>query len=67
MPSFPASVLDDKQLDSIVEYVKFVQHPPNAGGGSLGWYGPVAEGFAAWVVLLGVVIATGWIEKGGKG
>ncbi len=67
MPSFPASVLDDKQLDSIVEYVKFVQHPPNPGGSSLGWYGPVAEGFAAWLVLLGVVIATGWIEKGGKG
>jgi ubiquinol-cytochrome c reductase cytochrome c subunit len=67
MPAFPRSVLDDKQLASIVEYVKFVQHPPSPGGSPLHWYGPVAEGFVAWVVLFGVIALTGWIERGGKG
>jgi len=67
MPSFPASVVDDQQLASIVEYVKFVQHPPSPGGSSLNWYGPVAEGLVAWLVVFGVIAVTGWIEKGGKG
>lgn len=67
MPRFPASVIDDKQLASIVDYVTFVQHPPNPGGNPLHWYGPVAEGFVAWVILFVLVLSTGWIEKGGKG
>jgi ubiquinol-cytochrome c reductase cytochrome c subunit len=67
MPSFPASVITDKQLASIVDYVEFVQHPPSPGGTSLNWYGPVSEGFVAWVILFLLVLSTGWIEKGGKG
>jgi ubiquinol-cytochrome c reductase cytochrome c subunit len=67
MPSFPPSIIDDRQLASIVEYVKFVQHPPNPGGSPLNWYGPVAEGFAAWVVMFTLIAVVGWIEKGGKG
>lgn len=67
MPAFPASEIDNKQLDSIVAYVKFVQDPPSPGGSPLNWYGPVAEGFAAWVILLALVCLSVWIEKGGKG
>ena len=67
MPSFPPSVLNDRQLASIVEYVKFVQHPPNPGGAPIHWYGPVAEGLVAWSVVFGLILLTGWIEKGGKG
>lgn len=67
MPSFPASVLNDQQLASIVKYVEFVEQPPTPGGGSLRWYGPVAEGFVGWMVVLGLVLVTGWIERGGKG
>lgn len=67
MPSFPPSVLDDKQLASVVEYVKFMQHPPNPGGSPLHSYGPVAEGFVAWVVMFLLVVVAGWIEKGSKG
>lgn len=67
MPAFPASVLTDQQVDSIVQYVKHVQHPPSPGGSPMNWIGPVAEGFAAWVVLFGLVFLTGWIERGGKG
>lgn len=67
MPSFPSSVLDDKQLASIVDYVMYVQHPPSPGGSPLNWYGPVAEGFAGWVIVFGLLVITGWIERGGKG
>ncbi len=67
MPSFPASVLDDRQLASIVRYVEFVQQPPNPGGSPLKWYGPVSEGFAAWVMLLALIGLSAWIERGGKG
>ena len=67
MPRFPSSVLTDQQLASIVDYVKFVQHPPSPGGNPLHWFGPVAEGVAAWVVIFGLVIFTVWIERGGKG
>jgi len=67
MPAFPPSVLDNKQLNSVVDYIKFVQHPPSPGGSPMNWFGPTAEGFAAWVCLFGLIIVTGWIEKGGKG
>jgi len=67
MPAFPPSVLDNKQLNSVVDYIKFVQHPPSPGGSPMNWFGPTAEGFAVWVCLFGLIIVTGWIEKGGKG
>jgi ubiquinol-cytochrome c reductase cytochrome c subunit len=67
MPAFPKSVLDDKQLASIVTYIQFVKSPPNPGGETLHWIGPVAEGFVAWVIMLAIVVLTTWIEKGGKG
>lgn len=67
MPSFPPSVLSNEQVDSIVSYVKFMQRPPNLGGSPLGYFGPVAEGFIAWMMLFVIIGLCGWIEKGGKG
>lgn len=67
MPSFPESDLDDQELDSIVKYVKFIQHPPDPGGDPLHHYGPVSEGYAAGAVLFILIGITGWIELGGKG
>lgn len=67
MPKFPPSLIDDKQLDSIVEYVRYVQHPPSPGGSPMEYIGPVAEGWVTWVVVFGLIAVTTWIEKGGKG
>ncbi len=67
MPKFPPSMLSDRQLDSIVDYVMAVQHPPDPGGSPLHWYGPVAEGLAAWVILAVLIGLSVWIEWGGKG
>jgi ubiquinol-cytochrome c reductase cytochrome c subunit len=67
MPSFPPQELSDEQLDSIVKYVQFMQHPPDPGGSPLGYFGPVAEGFIAWMALFVIIGICVWIEKGGKG
>ena len=67
MPAFPAAAISDQQIWSIVDYVKYVQHPPSPGGIAMHWYGPVAEGFATWVGVLALVLLTFWIERGGKG
>ncbi len=67
MPAFPPSVLSDEQLASTVEYVRFVQHPPNPGGAPLKEVGPVAEGGLAALAVLLVIGIAGWIERGGKG
>lgn len=67
MPLFPPSVLTDKDVASVVDYIRYVQEPTSPGGQPLNWYGPVAEGYAAWVGVLGLIVLTVWIEKGGKG
>ena len=67
MPAFPRFVLSDEQLASTVDYVRFVQHPPNPGGSSLKQIGPVAEGGVAALAMLFVIALAGWIERGGRG
>lgn len=67
MPSFPASAISDKQLDSLVKYVQFIQHPPNPGGTPMKYYGSVAEGLVAWIAVFLLLATAGWIEKRGKG
>lgn len=67
MPAFPSAVLSDEQLASTVDYVRFVQRPPNPGGYPLKEVGPVAEGGLAALAVLLVIGIAGWIERGGKG
>lgn len=67
MPAFPPSVLSDEQLASTVDYVRFVEHPPNPGGNPMKEVGPVTEGGLAALAVLFVIGVTGWIERGGKG
>jgi ubiquinol-cytochrome c reductase cytochrome c subunit len=67
MPVFPPALMSDQQLASIVDYVQFVQHPPNPGGNPLHWYGPVVEGLVACIMLCAITAIAMWIEKGGRG
>lgn len=67
MPAFTSSLISDQQLASIVDYVQFVQHPPNPGGNPLHWYGPVAEGLVACIIVCALIAIAMWIEKGGQG
>ncbi len=60
MPSF--ADLDSHQVDDIAAYVlDEAQHPDDAGGLGIGHIGPVAEGFAAAVALVVIVLALRWI------
>jgi quinol---cytochrome-c reductase cytochrome c subunit len=62
MPRFGPDILTDRQLDSLVGYVLYLQHPEDRGGQNLAHIGPIAEGFATWVGALLVLVAfTRWI------
>ncbi len=63
MPRFGTGNLSNQQVADITKYVKdVIQHPNDAGGIGLGWVGPVAEGFVAIVIGLGVLMIVGyWI------
>lgn len=62
MPRFGPGQLSDQDVNDIVKYVRYLQHPTNTGGFGLGHVGPVTEGFFAIVVGLGVLIlAAYWI------
>jgi ubiquinol-cytochrome c reductase cytochrome c subunit len=63
MPRFSQSLLTDRQLDSVIAYVRYTDAPYDRGGWSLGHIGPVPEGLVAWfiaaVVLVGVTLTVG--------
>ena len=67
MPAFPPSVFDDKQLASIVKYVRFMQQPPSPGGLPLNYYGPVSEGLVALLTVVILALIGSWIEGKSKG
>ena len=62
MPRFTGN-LTDAQVRNIVGYVTaYIQHPYNPGGLGLGGLGPVAEGFVALVLGVGILALIGfWI------
>jgi ubiquinol-cytochrome c reductase cytochrome c subunit len=64
MPSFSERAISNRELDSIVRYVRWAQHhPDNRGGWALGHVGPVPEGLVTWffaaAVLVGVCLLLG--------
>lgn len=62
MPVFGTRVISDDQLDSLVRYVVYLQHPDNAGGAPIGGVGPVIEGAVGWLVGLGgLVLLIRWM------
>jgi ubiquinol-cytochrome c reductase cytochrome c subunit len=61
MPAFP--FLEDR-LGALATYVDHLQRTPPRGGISLGGLGPVAEGFVAVVLGLGIlVVITRWVAR----
>lgn len=64
MPAFGTAALDDRQLASVVAYVRSLRHPRDRGGLPLWHLGPLPEGAVAWVLGMGLlVLATQWIGE----
>ncbi|MGC1212391.1 MAG: c-type cytochrome [Micromonospora sp.] len=58
MPQFPGQVLSDEQLNDVSTYVERLRSERlDRGGNPLGRLGPLAEGLAAWLVVLGLLVA----------
>jgi ubiquinol-cytochrome c reductase cytochrome c subunit len=64
MPRFTGN-LSDYQVADIVKYVTtYIQHPQNPGGFGLGGLGPVAEGFVALLLGVGLLALLGyWVGE----
>lgn len=56
MPKFSERTYDRAEVDSIARYVDYLQESDDPGGFGLGRIGPVAEGFAAFVVGIGILL-----------
>lgn len=61
MPGFSEDVLGDDDLDDVVAYVRYLDDPEDAGGFGLAHWGPVTETVAAFFVLGGLLLLTGWL------
>jgi ubiquinol-cytochrome c reductase cytochrome c subunit len=63
MPKFSTKAISDEQLDSIIRYVQYANHPDNRGGWALGNVGPIPEGLVSWFIagsaLLGLCLVIG--------
>ena len=58
MPSFSKSDITDRELNSIVAYVRYAQHPDDPGGWGIGHLGPFPEGMVTWLIAAIVLVAT---------
>jgi ubiquinol-cytochrome c reductase cytochrome c subunit len=66
MPRFGVAAVPSDQLNDVVGYVRYLDHPRNRGGQPLWYIGPVAEGAIALIVGLGVLLLCAlWIGERG--
>jgi ubiquinol-cytochrome c reductase cytochrome c subunit len=56
MPAFGQAAVSNQQLQSLVRYVRYLDHTDDRGGDPLWHLGPLAEGAVAVVVGLGLLI-----------
>jgi ubiquinol-cytochrome c reductase cytochrome c subunit len=50
MPRFARSQFDEREVASLVRYVRSTRNPPDRGGWGIGNLGPVPEGMVAWLI-----------------
>ena len=62
MPTFGSDTLSDQQVNDIARYVQYLHDPDDRGGLPIGRIGPVPEGFVAWTLGMGALLAAvAWI------
>ncbi|MDQ1460265.1 MAG: ubiquinol-cytochrome c reductase cytochrome c subunit [Actinomycetota bacterium] len=66
MPAFGTAAIPADQVDDVVAYVRYLDHPDNHGGEPLWYLGPVAEGGVAILFgLAALLLASRWIGSRG--
>jgi ubiquinol-cytochrome c reductase cytochrome c subunit len=66
MPAFGVAAVPNDQLDDVVGYVRYLDHPSDRGGQPLWYLGPVAEGAIAILLGLGaLLLVSRWIGSRG--
>jgi len=64
MPAFGHAARNNRQLDQLASYVRYLADPQDRGGDPLWHLGPVAEGFIAWAVgMVFLVLTIRWIGE----
>jgi ubiquinol-cytochrome c reductase cytochrome c subunit len=58
MPAFPESTISERQLDSIIAYIRATQQAGNPGGWGIGRTGPVPEGMITWLLAASALVGT---------
>lgn len=62
MPVFDEATIDQQEATDVAAYVVYLQEPATPLGRPLGFIGPVAEGFVAWLVgIVGLLLVIRWI------
>jgi len=65
MPVFGTAALTDKQMSSVVAYVRYLDRPSDRGGQPFWHLGPFAEGAVALIALAALLLFTRWIGERG--
>ena len=66
MPAFGNAAIPPDQINDLVGYVRYLDHPASPGGDSLWFLGPVAEGAVAIILGLGLLLLCArWIGERG--
>jgi ubiquinol-cytochrome c reductase cytochrome c subunit len=50
MPQFSERQISDRQLNSIIAYVRYAKHPDDRGGLGINHLGPFSEGMVTWLI-----------------
>ena len=58
MPKFSRRDISDRELDSLVAYVRASRHPDDRGGWGIGHIGPVPEGIVTWFLAVVALVLT---------
>jgi quinol---cytochrome-c reductase cytochrome c subunit len=62
MPRFGQAALTGRQLEDVIAYTRYLDHPNDRGGYGLAHLGPLAEGAVAIIVALGLlIVGVRWI------
>ena len=56
MPRFSERQISNAELNSIIRYVQWTNHPNNHGGWGIGNIGPIPEGMVAWFIALAALV-----------